>query len=163
LAKRHAHAVGTAHVEFPRSGQRLAPDGRLGRKRFGATAHDDLPTAALPASGSRGLRPRSPPDSQPSAPRPQSGLPRFPPSVYSVGRDAVGPPGGIRMRGLMRRKSDQRELPSETPSPPPSVPAARAPEPTASTVPGSQPASATARLLEELAAACAAAPLEEKI
>jgi len=69
------------------------------------------------------------------------------------------------MRGLMRRKSEQRELPFEAPSRAPSAPAARGPEPSAppvSTPPLPEP-SVTARLLEELAAACAAAPLEEKI
>ena len=56
LAKRNAHPVRPLGVDLARPGQGLSMSQGIGRKHLVARAHTNLPTAALPASGLRGLR-----------------------------------------------------------------------------------------------------------
>src|SRR5262249_35345313 len=48
----HADSVRPRDVDFSGTGQRLTMGHSWRRENFGSTAHDTLPTAALPASGS---------------------------------------------------------------------------------------------------------------
>ena len=138
---------GPDDVHLSRTGQRLSTVGDfVGRKRLGATAHLNLPTAALPASGSRGLRAtsRRTLSRPPRSPR-QEWAPPFPVTSVSLRADTICPPIAIRMRRSMVRKTEQPFLPFDEPAPRPEPP----PE--------------AARLISALAAACAEAPLSEKV